>query len=209
MLDNLVGYLNNLRLGDVLLFCVTIFWAGWMVAKAIRDGLAKHKETVENNYKKRSEAATLIEDVSKATKEVEEMRNDLDVRLSEMQKVIDEHVESNEDEADKIKDALSEFNKLATEYIKKIGSLEARVEKMEKQIDLLFKSDKEYFKAFIMEGYNKYVKAEHSIDLISLQNLENIYNKFIEEDGGKDEFLAKLMQELRNLPTTKEKKRDD
>ena len=209
MLDNLVGYLNNLRLGDVLLFCVTIVWAGWMVVKAIRDGLAKHKETVENNYKQRSEAATLIDDVSKVTKEVEEMRNDLDVKLSEMQKVIDEHVESNKDEDDKIKESLSEFNKLATEYIKKIGSLEARVEKMEKQIDLLFKSDKEYFRAFIMEGYNKYVKAEHSIDLISLQNLENIYNKFIEEDGGKDEFLAKLMQELRNLPTTKEKKRDD
>ena len=54
----------------------------------------------------------------------------------------------------------------------------------------------------------KYVKKEKSIDLISLQNLENIYNKYLEEDGGKDEFLAKLMKELRDLPTTKNKERD-
>lgn len=209
MLDNLIGYLNNLRAGDVLMFVITCVWTILLVRKTIIDALAKHRESVENEYRDRSETATLIEDVNKATQEVEKMRNDLDTKLLEVQKTIDEHIQIDEDESEKIETALSEFNKLANEYIKKIESLETRVEKMEQQIDLLFKSDKEYFKAFILEGYNKYVKVEHSIDLISLQNLENIYNKFIEEDGGKDEFLAKLMHELRNLPTTKDRKRDN
>lgn len=209
MLDNLVGYLNNLRFGDVLMFVITLVWTALLIKKTVVDALAKHKETVENEYRERSETATLIEDVNKANEEVEKMRNDLDEKFLEMQKTIDQHVHSNEVESEKIENALSEFNKLATEYIQKIESLELRIDKMEHQIDLLFKSDKEYFKAFILEGYNKYVKTEHSIDLVSLQNLENIYNKYIEEDGGKDEFLAKLMHELRNLPTTKERKRDD
>ena len=136
------------------------------------------------------------------SKKIEEMEHQ--EKLEEMK-----DVKTNNEKSEKIENTLFEFNKLASEYIKKIESLETRVDKMERQIDLLFKSDKEYFRAFILEGYNKYVKAERSIDLVSLQTLESIYNKYLEEDGGKDEFLAKLMKELRNLPTTKEKKRDD
>ena len=173
------------------------------------DALAKHKESVENEYRERTETATLIEDVNKANEELLNMRTDLDNKILEMQNMINEHVKTNNEKSEKIENTLFEFNKLASEYIKKIESLETRVDKMERQIDLLFKSDKEYFRAFILEGYNKYVKAERSIDLVSLQTLESIYNKYLEEDGGKDEFLAKLMKELRNLPTTKEKKRDD
>lgn len=209
MLDNLVGYLNHLRFGDVLLFIVTVLWTVLFIRKAILDALAKHKESVENEYRERTETATLIEDVNKANEELLNMRTDLDNKILEMQNMINEHVQTNNEKSEKIENTLFEFNKLASEYIKKIESLETRVDKMERQIDLLFKSDKEYFRAFILEGYNKYVKAERSIDLVSLQTLESIYNKYLEEDGGKDEFLAKLMKELRNLPTTKEKKRDD
>lgn len=206
MFDELIGYLNNLRFGDVLLFIVTFIWAGLWIRKAVIDAINKHKESVIVELQNKSEAATLIEDVSKANDEIIKMRNDLNKKFSDVQKIIDEHIEEDNGTSEKLENTLSEFNKLAVEYIKKIESLENRVDKMEHQIDLLFKSDKEYFRAFIMEGYNKYVKTERSIDLVSLQNLENIYNKYLEEDGGKDEFLAKLMKELRDLPTTKNKR---
>ena len=208
MFDNLIGYLNNLRFGDVLLFFVTFVWAGLWIKNAVTDTMKKHKESVELEVKSKSEAAALIEDVNKANTEIMKMRNDLDKKFSDVQKTIDEHIKKDNENSEKLENTLSEFNRLAMEYIKKIESLENRVDKMERQIDLLFKSDKEYFRAFIMEGYNKYVKTEKSIDLVSLQNLENIYNKYLEEDGGKDEFLAKLMKELRDLPTTKRKERD-
>ena len=208
MFDNLIGYLNNLRFGDVLLFIVTMIWAGLWIKKAVTDVMNKHKESVELEVKNKSEAAALIEDVNKANAEIMIMRDDLDKKFETVQKTIAEHVKKDNENSEKLENTLSEFNRLAMEYIKKIESLENRVDKMEHQIDLLFKSDKEYFRAFIMEGYNKYVKKEKSIDLISLQNLENIYNKYLEEDGGKDEFLAKLMKELRDLPTTKNKERD-
>lgn len=208
MFDNLIGYLNNLRFGDVLLFIVTMIWAGLWIKKAVTDVMNKHKESVELEAKNKSEAAALIEDVNKANAEIMIMRDDLDKKFETVQKTIAEHVKKDNENSEKLENTLSEFNRLAMEYIKKIESLENRVDKMEHQIDLLFKSDKEYFRAFIMEGYNKYVKKEKSIDLISLQNLENIYNKYLEEDGGKDEFLAKLMKELRDLPTTKNKERD-
>lgn len=208
MFDNLIAYLNNLRFGDVLLFIVTMVWAGLWIKKAVTDVMNKHKESVELEVKNKSEAAALIEDVNKANAEIMTMRDDLDKKFETVQKTIAEHVKKDNENSEKLENTLSEFNRLAMEYIKKIESLENRVDKMEHQIDLLFKSDKEYFRAFIMEGYNKYVKKEKSIDLISLQNLENIYNKYLEEDGGKDEFLAKLMKELRDLPTTKNKERD-
>lgn len=208
MLDNLVGYLNNLQFGDVLLFFVTFAWAGLWIKNAITDVMKKHKESVELEVKTKSQSATLIEDVNKANAEITKMRNDLDKKFLDIQKTIDDDIKKDNENFEKLETTLSEFNQLAMEYIKKIGLLENRVDKMEKQIDLLFKSDKEYFRAFIIEGYNKYVKTEKSIDLVSLQNLESIYNKYLEEDGGKDEFLAKLMKELRNLPTTKRKERD-
>ena len=208
MFDNLIAYLNNLRFGDVLLFIVTMVWAGLWIKKAVTDVMNKHKESVELEVKNKSEAAALIEDVNKANAEIMTMRDDLDKKFETVQKTISEHIKKDNENSEKLENTLSEFNRLAMEYIKKIESLENRVDKMEHQIDLLFKSDKEYFRAFIMEGYNKYVKKEKSIDLISLQNLENIYNKYLEEDGGKDEFLAKLMKELRDLPTTKNKERD-
>lgn len=208
MFDNLIAYLNNLRFGDVLLFIVTMVWAGLWIKKAVTDVMNKHKESVELEVKNKSEAAALIEDVNKSNAEIMTMRDDLDKKFETVQKTIAEHVKKDNENSEKLENTLSEFNRLAMEYIKKIESLENRVDKMEHQIDLLFKSDKEYFRAFIMEGYNKYVKKEKSIDLISLQNLENIYNKYLEEDGGKDEFLAKLMKELRDLPTTKNKERD-
>ena len=208
MFDNLIAYLNNLRFGDVLLFIVTMVWAALWIKKAVTDVMNKHKESVELEVKNKSEAATLIEDVNKANSEIMTMRDDLDKKFETVQKTISEHIKKDNENSEKLENSLSEFNRFAMEYIKKIESLENRVDKMEHQIDLLFKSDKEYFRAFIMEGYNKYVKKEKSIDLISLQNLENIYNKYLEEDGGKDEFLAKLMKELRDLPTTKNKERD-
>lgn len=208
MFDNLIAYLNNLRFGDVLLFIVTMVWAALWIKKAVTDVMNKHKESVELEVKNKSEAATLIEDVNKANSEIMTMRDNLDKKFETVQKTISEHIKKDNENSEKLENTLSEFNRLAMEYIKKIESLENRVDKMEHQIDLLFKSDKEYFRAFIMEGYNKYVKKEKSIDLISLQNLENIYNKYLEEDGGKDEFLAKLMKELRDLPTTKNKERD-
>lgn len=208
MFDNLIAYLNNLRFGDVLLFIVTMVWAVLWIKKAVTDVMNKHKESVELEVKNKSEAATLIEDVNKANSEIMTMRDDLDKKFETVQKTISEHIKKDNENSEKLENSLSEFNRFAMEYIKKIESLENRVDKMEHQIDLLFKSDKEYFRAFIMEGYNKYVKKEKSIDLISLQNLENIYNKYLEEDGGKDEFLAKLMKELRDLPTTKNKERD-
>lgn len=206
--DELIGYLNNLRFGDVLLFLVTFIVTGKWIIKAVKNAMEKHKESVVLEVKSKSEAAALIEDVNKANNEIIRMRNDLDQKFSDVQKTIDEHIKKDNENSEKLENTLSEFNRLAVEYIKKIESLENRVDKMECQIDLLFKSDKEYFRAFIMEGYTKYVKTEKCIDLVSLQNLENIYNKYLEEDGGKDEFLAKLMKELRDLPTTKHKERD-
>lgn len=206
MLDNLIGYLNTLRAGDVLLFLITVCWAGLYIKKNVMDLKKKHEESVERELKTKNEATKLLADLTKANEEIITLRTDLDSHFAEVQEKIDQHIQKDNDNTEKLETTLSEFNKLAVDYIQKIEALEKRVEKMEKEIDLLFKSDQEYIRVFIMDGYTKYVKNQHSIDLVSLQNLESIYNKYLDETDGKDEFLAKLMKELRDLPTTKERK---
>ena len=86
----------------------------------------------------------------------------------------------------------------------KVKILEDKISKLESQINVLITSDVEYIRAYITDSYKKFVKELHHIDLMSLQNVESIYNRFLQETGSEDEFLSKLMRELRNLPTTKD-----
>ena len=204
MFEDLVGYLNNLRAGDVLNFLVVMGCAGSYVFDKLKKWKSQHKAEVEEEIKKASELEQLTTKLKNTHDELETVK----VSMEQLQKLVREHIEGASTNSESVQQSINELGKMLVRHGQKIDSLEKCIDKVECQIDLLFKSDKEYFRAYIMEGYNKYVKGEKCIDLMSLQSLENIYNKYLEEDGERDEFLAKLMRELRNLPTTKDKKKE-
>ena len=65
-------------------------------------------------------------------------------------------------------------------------------------------SDCETIRSFIMSEYCKWVEDKGEIDLITLQNIERMYKKYLEEVGeNTDEFIDKLVNEIRQLPTKK------
>ena len=74
------------------------------------------------------------------------------------------------------------------------------IDNIMKNIHILIDSDKETIRSFIMSEYYKW--EGKVIDLITLQNIERLYKKYLEELGDEsDDFIDKIMTELRNLPT--------
>ena len=134
--------------------------------------------------------------------EVENYKGIIDNKLEEM-------VKSSSDGSKEFLEAFNEMKSIIVVLEPKMKFIEEKISKLESQIGVLITSDVEYIKAYLTDSYKKFVKEKHHIDLISLQNVESLYNRFLQETGVEDEFLSKLMRELRNLPTTKGEDEDD
>lgn len=207
MVDELVGYLNLLGAGDVLKFILVIGSALGGSIAACSKIMRVYKKHIEERLKESDNMETITTSLKETQTELASVQADINNNIDRLEQVLHSHLDSADETHEKLEQAILEMNELLHNQREKIGSLEGCIDKMSSQIELLFSSDKEYFKAYIIEGYNQYVKHDGKIDLLPLQNLESIYNKYLEEmDGQPDEFLGKLIRELRNLPTTKEKK---
>lgn len=203
LLDELITYLNNLRAGDVLLFIIVISWGGYAVISKLLKIKKLHAEQVTNELHKQEEYQKLVENLAAAQDELGALKKQTNVEFDKMKEEMEEHIDDASDGNIAVSKAIENLNKITDEHEKRVTSLEKTISQMREQIDLLFKSDKEYFRAYIVEGYNKYVKQEHAISLMTLQGFESMYNKYLSEnDNRDDEFLARIMRELRNLPTT-------
>lgn len=199
----MVGYLNNLRAGDVLLFIIVMCWAaGWIIEK-VGKLRTRERDIAAKDITEKNQYTNLVNDVASTQEELGELKESTKTLLDVMKRSIESYVETSTGSNEHLIKTIAEIEELTNDHEQRIVVLEKSVERMIDQIDLLFKSDKEYFKAYIVEGYNKYVKGEQEISLITLQNLESMYNKYLNENpDGADEFLARIMRELRNLPTT-------
>lgn len=205
LLEKLVTYLNNLRAGDVLLFIIVVGWAGYQMITKLIEIKNKHKEHVEHDVHEKEEYQKLVDNLTSAQEELQTLKRQTSAEFGKMKEEMEEHIDDASDGNRTIIKAISDLEKITGEHEKRVSSLEKTITQMKEQIELLFKSDKEYFRAYIIEGYNKYVKKEHSISLMTLQGFESMYNKYLSENDNKsDEFLARIMRELRNLPTSRD-----
>ena len=118
-----------------------------------------------------------------------EMKKYVDNKIKKVQC----NVESNNAEIDKIEDQIKG-------YQMNINKILDSIDNIMKNIHILIDSDKETIRSFIMSEYYKW--EGKVIDLITLQNIERLYKKYLEELGDEsDDFIDKIMTELRNLPT--------
>ncbi len=201
LFDELVGYLNNLRAGDVLLFLAVIGWAGVKLITYLRKIAQMHKEAVAEDINKDTEYENLIKGLADTQEELSVLKERFTSRFKAVEKVLDEEHTKSEGGDEQLTEALTELQKTTKKHSEHITSIEKSLRHIQEQIELLFRSDNEYFRAYIIDGYNKYVKEEHEIPLIALQTFESIYNKYLNENES-DEFVARMMKELRNLPTS-------
>lgn len=207
MPEELVEYLNHLGAGDVFRFIFIVGSALTGSIAACLKILRAYRKRIETELDDKNFIDTITDSLKKTQDELSSVSDDVKNNIGKLEEVLHNHLDSADETHEKLERAIIEINELLHNQREKVDSMEGCIRKINNQIELLFSSDKEYFKAYIIEGYNRYVKGKGTIDLISLQNLENIYNKYLEEVGGEpDEFLGKLIRELRNLPTTREKK---
>lgn len=206
MLDEIVGFFSqfNVNLGEVImgLFCLGVI--GKTFYEESKKILDNHTHHIEHSLKKREEFEALVNELSDTKTELDQMKSDLEDKINEVMEILPNYQSS----YDQIEQTVHDMCDAIQAHSQAISALENKLTKIQQQIDVLFVTDTEYVRAYIIEGHSKYVKEQKQIDLLTLQNLENIYNRYLVEGGANDEFLSKLMRELRNLPTTREKKKE-
>ena len=200
--DQIAGFLSHWNAGEVVIVGVVcvgkkIYDFGKKAYGVIEGGITKKLKSVEQMDSILSDIDSLKNDLNAISTDVESYKKNLDDQV----KAIISQSDTGDINIEKVVDELQESLQMMEP---KVRLLEDKMSKIESQISILINSDVEYTKAYITDCYNKFVKVEHHIDLISLQNVESVYNKFVQETGLEDEFLSKLMRELRNLPTTKD-----
>lgn len=202
--DQIAGFLSHWNAGEVFLVIVGVVSVGKKIYEfckkaygVIEGGITKKLKGVEQMDSILSDIDSLKNDLNTISTDVESYKKNLDDRV----KAIISQSDAGDSNIEKVVDELQESLQMMEP---KVRLLEDKMSKIESQISILINSDVQYTKAYITDCYNKFVKVEHHIDLISLQNVESVYNKFVQETGLEDEFLSKLMRELRNLPTTKD-----
>ena len=101
---------------------------------------------------------------------------------------------------EKMSDTLNELTTMVRDHDKTLLDLCNNINSINSRVQILVESDIESFESYIMEEYNRFVKIEQSIDMLSLQKIENIYALYRKEVGEKDdELIEKLMKAIREL----------
>ena len=147
-------------------------------------------------------------DIDETSTELSSFEEGCRASIDELTKKVGEHIDESISQRTELLNAINALNDAVKAQTPKNEAFEDRLMMIEQQINLLFESDKEYIIAFITDVYQRYVKEKRCIDLITLQNVESIYTRFLVETGSEDKFLSKLMMEIRNLPTTKDREDD-
>lgn len=207
LFDELVQRLNNFSAGEVVMVLAIAGWVIKSIVVSVINVLKEHKEYVKKDFIKEEEWKDIQEGIKTTKADLTNLTEKMTKDMEKLRSEIEEKMKSQDDAESDLNNAIQKVNMFIDEQREGMTKITERVGNIEVQIDLLLKSDAEHIHAYLVDAYNKYVRVEKSIDLITLQNLERVYNKYMEEIRGEgDEFLTKLMRELRNLPTTMEKK---
>lgn len=98
-------------------------------------------------------------------------------------------------------DELNEVEDSIRNYRKVIQELNDEVILLKKNVDTLMKSCITLNRVLITIQRNKIVNGDKIVDLNSLRDIEELYANYLEEvkDGG-DEYMAKFLREIRDIP---------
>lgn len=209
MFDLLLELTKDIKVSDVIIIVAVCGWLGTKAYTYLKAFLDQHRNQVELDISQRESYQHLVDELGDTKEQLDHAEEGLENKVSRLFDIIEDLKSETADPNSEHQKTIAAMVESIERQDETIKELTERVIKIEEQIELLFRADKEYVKAHIVEGHNRYVQDEKTIDLLTLQNLESIYNKYLEEGGGEDEFLAKLMKELRDLPTTKKRRTPD
>jgi DNA repair exonuclease SbcCD ATPase subunit len=199
MLDILVEWLNKFTAGDILLAVVVIGWAATKVWTPLNKLREKTRDNVKNDINKTEEHQKILTDIKTVKQECIELQ-EATQKLSTEFKSLTENSTSDDG---KLANSIQSINDLISNQDKRIEKIESNVRVILDTIDEICATDGEVLHAYLTEQYEKYVIREKRINLITLQNIEKLYNRY-QSAVGEDEFITRVMNEIRALPTSKD-----
>ena len=202
--DQIAEFLDQWSAGYIFLIIVGVYTVAKKLYEIIKKITNQTEEQVTKKIKDSEKIDGIITDITSLKTEIDKISNDVNNYKGIIDGKLKEIIKNSSENGDEFIKSLNEIKNTLMIIDPKVKILEDKISKLESQINVLITSDVEYIRAYITDSYKKFVKELHHIDLMSLQNVESIYNRFLQETGSEDEFLSKLMRELRNLPTTKD-----
>ena len=202
--DQIAEFLDQWSAGYIFLIIVGVYTVVKKLYEIIKKITNQTEEQVTKKIKDSEKIDGIITDITSLKTEIDKISNDVNNYKGIIDGKLKEIIKNSSENGDEFIKSLDEIKNTLMIIDPKVKILEDKISKLESQINVLITSDVEYIRAYITDSYKKFVKELHHIDLMSLQNVESIYNRFLQETGSEDEFLSKLMRELRNLPTTKD-----
>lgn len=192
MNEYIVNFLNSIPLGTALVVIIAVagtFFATYKKFKKYKD---IYDQQVITENQRRLEEDTYKSKVNELSDKIDVLADTINNKLDQVNKDIEQNHTINNN---KINEMSREIQKHTLELTEIKKSLEGTNDK----VKLLVESDKEDIKAYVTQEYNKWIPQGH-IDLITLQSIEARYSKYVEEKG--NGFVKKMIDDLRNLPTT-------
>ena len=149
----------------------------------------------ESREKEKQDLQTAIEKLDGIDEKLDEHNKDIKDYVEERIGLIETQVESNTKQINRAKKELADYRNQTNELLELMKTTEENVK-------ILIDSDKDTIYYIIMQTYRECME-EREIDLSTLQNVERMYKKYMEEIEDNDDFIEKLMNEMRNLPIKK------
>lgn len=203
MEQGLIDLLNNFGAGTFIAGMLCIVSGGILIIKKLISIKKKYDENHTSKILQDEQQKQESENVEKMIGKFSELETKIDNQGKELKSYVDERYDILETRLNANDKVISDLNKSVLNTNNSLSQISESLIKINGSIDILIDSDCETIRSFIMSEYCKWVGEDRGeIDLISLQNIERMYKKFLEEVGeNTDEFIDKLVQEIRQLPT--------
>lgn len=203
MEQGLIDLLNNFGAGTFIAGMLCIVSGVILIIKKLISIKKKYDENHTSKILQDEQQKQESENVEKMIGKFSELETKIDNQGKELKSYVDERYDILETRLNANDKVISDLNKSVLNTNNSLSQISESLIKINGSIDILIDSDCETIRSFIMSEYCKWVGEDRGeIDLISLQNIERMYKKFLEEVGeNTDEFIDKLVQEIRQLPT--------
>lgn len=202
MNNTIVDIFNNLGAGTFIL--IMIFLGG--VVSSVGFTLYKGYKAIETRVRKNT--TDEIEDDKQMT-EIRDSITGINNQISTLTEGVSKLTQNQEEFILQLHNVESKLDEksiaadLSDEALRnRIDSISAKLGQINEKQTMLIESDKINIRSKITEVYYTAMENEF-IDPHTLQNLEEQYKKYLEENG--NAFAGELMTELRKLPHTKPK----
>ena len=200
--ENLIRLLDNIGLGTFIGLVVSVVMFSVPIIKYLKEKKNAAKDKIKNEVLKEEDEEKTKKDIETAISKIEGIDEKLDDHTNKIKEYVDERIGLIETQVKANTKYINHSKNEMENYRTRTEELLDIVKKTEENVKILIDSDKDTIYYIIMQTYRKCID-ENEIDLSTLQNVERMYKKYIEEIEDVDDFIEKLMNEMRELPIKK------